>query len=423
MTHRLIKIFLFSLFLANSAGFAQEQWKPFGKMPLPVADGQAVVLNDKVYILGGVSDSTGVPISAIQAFDPNADVGEQWKIVGHMLTPRANFVAKAYQNVILIAGGETGFEQSNVNAMEMWSPEKGSRIIVEGAKLNRIGATGEIWNNLFIIIGGFYRSSIDAAANAVAAFDVFEHRDGFSLSLPQTLIPYNHASFMFKDTIYIAGGVRTGVSKRIFAISIKGLVPGRVQPELLMPRASFEAVVVAPRVVWFIGGYNEDNRTLDAVSVFSRTGFGYQIEAAAKLHTGRRELMAAKLGDAIYVFGGRNNHNEIVPMVEKMELSANTAVEEKKLHTFRLRQNYPNPFNPMTTISFDVPQFGTVRLDIIAADGALIKTLIKDHLQPGEHNVVWNGSDTGGQPVPSGVYFYKLTTESFVEIRKMLLVK
>jgi len=419
-----VKIVLYTtLVLAFQAAPGLAEWKIFGDMPIPVAGGEAVTLNGKIYILGGVSDSIGIPIQAIQEFDPKADIGEQWRIAGRMLTPRANFVAKAYNGVILIAGGETGPEQVNVNAMEMWSPVKGSLLVDEGARLNRIGATGEVWNNLFIIIGGFYRSSVDAAANAIAAFDVFERREGFSLSLPKTLIPYNHASFMFEDTIYIAGGVRTGVSKRIYAISIKGLLPGRVQPEMLMLRASFEAVLAAPKAVWFIGGYNEDNRALAAASVFSKTEFGYQIKPAPKLHQGRRELMAAKLGDAIYVFGGRNSHNEIVPVVEKMELRANTAVEEKLVHSFMLRQNYPNPFNPATTITFEVPYAQQARLEVFAANGSLIKTLLDAPVGTGVHSLQWNGTAADGVAAASGVYFYKLTTELNVEIRKMVLVK
>ena len=420
-TFKIVAVFF--LLSASAAVFGQPEWKLYGDMPFPVSSGEAVTLNGKIYILGGSSDSTGAPTKIIQEFDPEARAGDQWHVVGRMLTPRSNFVARAYKDIIIISGGETGFDQLNANAMEIWSPLKGSTLLDEDSRTNRIGATGEIWNNIFIIIGGFYRSAVDVSFNAIVAFDVFERREGFSIPLPITLIPYNHASFLLKDTIFIAGGVRAGVSKRIYEFSITGGGIGRIKPDLKQPRASFEAVVESPTSAWFIGGYNEENRTLATTSIFSVTSFGYQLQPASDLVIGRRELMAARLGDAIYVFGGRNDHNEVVKSVEKLTLPAETGVEEKVVNSFLLKQNYPNPFNPSTTIVFELPVLEYARLDVFSANGVHVKTLINEDLFPGEHSVIWDGTDANGNFASSGVYLYKLTTESSVETHKMLLVK
>ena len=88
-----------------------------------------------------------------------------------------------------------------------------------------------------------------------------------------------------------------------------------------------------------------------------------------------------------------------------------------------LRQNYPNPFNPSTTISYNIPSSMEVSLEIYNVKGQLVRTLESGVRPAGEHYVVWNGTDNSDRAVGSGVYFYKLSTESHNELKKMLLVK
>ena len=425
-----IKIVAFAtlvLSLHSTPGFAE--WQVFGDLPIPVASGEAVTLDGKIYIFGGYADSSNVPIGAIQEFDPRARKGGQWRLVGRMAMPRSNFVARVYKDRVFIVGGETGLEQASVNSMEMWLPDKGSTLLDENTWLNRIGASGEIWNDIFIIIGGYYARGVDSSPFSAIGFDILERKQRFFIPLPPGLVPYNHASVLLHNSIYVIGGVRQGVSKRIYKFGAMDKNIGRIQPDLFVPRASFEAVTFSKDAAWFIGGYNEDNPALASTSRFIIAGSvrnkTYSLEKAPRLNIGRRELMAAMAGDSIYVFGGRNNHDEVVASCEKTSFpSSETGVEEKIIaQTFLLKQNYPNPFNPATTIAFGLAAAQQVRLDIFAANGSLIKTLLDATVGPGEHSVLWNGTNADGVPVASGVYFYKLTTESNVEMRKMLLVK
>ncbi len=96
------------------------------------------------------------------------------------------------------------------------------------------------------------------------------------------------------------------------------------------------------------------------------------------------------------------------------------------LHVFAVNiQNYPNPFNPATMIKFEVPTLPLikgaggmdVRLTIYDLLGREVATLVNEQLKPGTYEVEWNTS-----AYYSGVYFYKLQTESFTQTRKMLLL-
>lgn len=90
---------------------------------------------------------------------------------------------------------------------------------------------------------------------------------------------------------------------------------------------------------------------------------------------------------------------------------------------FNLSQNYPNPFNAVTVISFAMPKAGHVNLEIYNILGQKVKDLVDEKVTAGYKKVVWDGKDNTGRIVASGVYFYKLRTEGFVEVMKMTLLK
>ena len=88
-----------------------------------------------------------------------------------------------------------------------------------------------------------------------------------------------------------------------------------------------------------------------------------------------------------------------------------------------LYQNVPNPFNPETTVRFDLSKTSNVSLEIYNVKGQKIKTLINTTLEPGVHTFIWNGDHDNGNPVASGVYFYKLRAGEFEQVRKMMVLK
>jgi len=92
-------------------------------------------------------------------------------------------------------------------------------------------------------------------------------------------------------------------------------------------------------------------------------------------------------------------------------------------YDYNLSNNYPNPFNPSTTINYTLRISSHVEISIYNLIGQKINTLVSDIKSAGEHTVVWDGSDSFGKQVPTGIYFYQLRTADFVETRKMLRLK
>ncbi len=85
---------------------------------------------------------------------------------------------------------------------------------------------------------------------------------------------------------------------------------------------------------------------------------------------------------------------------------------------FSLSQNFPNPFNPSTTFRYSIPQASKVVIKVYDILGNEIATLMDEEKSVGTYELTWNAAS-----LPSGVYFYKLRTDSFVETKKMLLLK
>ncbi len=91
--------------------------------------------------------------------------------------------------------------------------------------------------------------------------------------------------------------------------------------------------------------------------------------------------------------------------------------------TFALSQNYPNPFNPTTNIEFAIPHNETVKLEVYDILGRLVTTLANSDMPAGTYKVIWNGKDSKGQSVASGLYLYRLQAGSFTSVKKMLMLK
>ena len=92
--------------------------------------------------------------------------------------------------------------------------------------------------------------------------------------------------------------------------------------------------------------------------------------------------------------------------------------------SYALFQNFPNPFNPATTIRYSLPAPGRVTLKVYDILGREIRALlVKEYRDAGYQAAVWDGRNSAGNIVSSGVYFVKMESESFIQIRKMLMIR
>jgi len=91
--------------------------------------------------------------------------------------------------------------------------------------------------------------------------------------------------------------------------------------------------------------------------------------------------------------------------------------------TYALAQNYPSPFNPATTVRYQVPEQADVRIVIYDILGRRLRTLVNTPHRVGRYTALWDGRNSSGASVASGIYIYRMQANEFVQTRKMLLLK
>jgi hypothetical protein len=91
--------------------------------------------------------------------------------------------------------------------------------------------------------------------------------------------------------------------------------------------------------------------------------------------------------------------------------------------SYALHQNQPNPCRSSTFITFDLPQASDVSLEVYDVSGRRVITLVNDQRSRGSYSIQWNGTNSAGERVPAGVYFYKLKAGDFTQTRRMMIVR
>jgi polyhydroxybutyrate depolymerase len=104
-------------------------------------------------------------------------------------------------------------------------------------------------------------------------------------------------------------------------------------------------------------------------------------------------------------------------IVEITEDKSNLPIE------YALKQNYPNPFNPVTKIKYQIPELSFIMLKVYNVLGNEIVTLINEEKSPGTYEVEFNSHSGEARNLPSGVYLYQLRAGSFVQTKKMILLR
>ena len=122
-----------------------------------------------------------------------------------------------------------------------------------------------------------------------------------------------------------------------------------------------------------------------------------------------------------------NGGNSVLPVIIDVSNATGVKAAQNTPAEFELQQNYPNPFNPTTTIQYDIPKAEHVTLKVYDILGNEVETLVNSEQQAGNYSVQFStsGSTSSGVrgQIASGIYFYRLKAGSFVQTKKMLLLK
>lgn len=191
--------------------------------------------------------------------------------------------------------------------------------------------------------------------------------------------------------------------------------------------------------VWFEG-------TAQMALVFKRKGNTGKAETY--LHEIEKAQVQARNADGLGVVeachdsvttGDRDSQGNPVFKTNRLHIGAtawyvlaqcgclNTAVRQGNAQKFPvayfLEPNYPNPASERTTIAYSLPKASKVTLEIYNVLGQKIRTLVDTKQHAGYYSIGWDGKDASNSNVPNGMYFYRIIAESFVQTRKILLIR
>lgn len=129
--------------------------------------------------------------------------------------------------------------------------------------------------------------------------------------------------------------------------------------------------------------------------------------------------------DDVRDFSVNGNHGDIVgDVLQGIGITGiDDGIDPALADEFVLYQNYPNPFNPETHIRYQLPKSATVKLEIFNLIGEKVAELASGQQTAGTHTIIWNGRNRFDAQVASGVYLYRLQAGSFVQTRKMILLR
>lgn len=423
---RLVIIYSIVFSLIHLASAQNLQWREVGRMPIPVKGHRAVALDSVILVIGGFSDSLNSPVDFIQEYNPQTNT---WRIIGQTKFKRTYFQASRFHDSLLFYGGISRSPTvRDYFSLEVWRRNSQPYIYKYNPIFNRVFSAGtSIENRIYLFGGKKSVAHIDTnKLNYLVEYDILKDSVTFAIErfpgFPE--LPFYQSVENIDENIFVFGGVSIGVMNSIYRFNRINRNFIRIPLNLLVPRAGSEAVEFNGNSILIIGGFNESQKALRTTEIFQYQGNTFSIELGPNMIFARREFAAVRYKNSVYVFGGENQFDNIVPFVEKLDLRTSVNTEDELLvDNIILDQNFPNPFNPVTNISFKIWQKSNVFLEIFDIFGKRVRVLVNSELEPGRYSFEWDGIDENGNRVSSGTYFYRIISGKNSITKKMLLIK
>jgi N-acetylneuraminic acid mutarotase len=417
-----ISILFFLLSINIKISFAQEgYWNVISTMPTPVKNCQAVVIDSLIYIIGGFSDTKQEGTDLVQSYNPETNT---WKNAGIISTSRYGLIAKNYHDSLLIFGGSTS-DSLGSDYIEFWNRVSNSIKYSSNINFNRTFSTSEIYNDNLYIFGGYASKLYSDTTKLpyIVEYNIPQEKVTYTdTTLYNDVKPILQMSVLVNDEIYIFGGVKYGITKEVFKFNTSTHKYEQIFPDLMQARAGGVAIYDGMENIYIIGGSNESTLSLSSMEIFTLYPTGAVNRMAPELNFPRTEFAAVKYKNSIYVFGGKNSLEQIVPEVEVFFQGSATAIKDFQQYTnkadFELNANYPNPFNSSTTINYRLYKPGIVKVKVFNLLGYEIKTLVNENKPAGFHKVLFDASS-----LASGFYIVQLTVNTNSTFNKILLLK
>jgi hypothetical protein len=430
-------------------------WKTTGALNAARDYHTATMLgNGNVLVVGGYNSSNGI-LTSSELYDPSLGT---WANTGALNNARQYHTATLLSNgKVLVAGG---YKNGYLTSSELYDPSLGT--------WTNLGAPGALnaardyhtatllTNGKVLVVGGYngsspltsselYDPSLGTWTNTMGALNTARYlHTATLLSNGKVLVVggYNNSSPLTSSELYDpslgtwtnTGGLITGRAYHTATLLTNGKVLVACGNNYYGSIASSElydeqiGTALPVELTSFTGKSVSGNVVLSWTTATEKNNAGFDVERSTD-NTAFSKIGFVKGNGTTtqshaYAFTDSKTSGKVFYRLKqtdydgKFEYSKTVEVQAGTPKAFALMQNYPNPFNPSTVISYQLPVSSQIILKVYDVLGREVKTLVNEHKVAGSYTANFDASKYA-----SGVYFYRLQAGSFVQTKKMLLVK
>lgn len=404
---RKLYLIIISLALVTVQISSQNGWTQKADLPTPRTGASACVFNNKIYVIGGYMPSSG-DLAVNEVYDPLMDTWETKQPMptrrGYLFTPIIN------DTIYAMGGGNKKYTDKN----EAYDPVTDSWTTKAKLPYTWNGVYGDTVDGIVYIMGGHYTRQ-----------NCFAYNSNTNTWLEKSPIPIDGckgtlSATAYNGLIYAFGGATNYPDGPMSMVNVYNPKTDTWESKASMPtpRYALRTFLVQGKI-YAIGGSQGDGNSLSTVEVYDPHYDTWEI-LPNNMPFKVSWFTGAVFNNKIYVFGGTPDWSTGGSEVWEYDPAFPTVIERKQNYPskFVLNQNYPNPFNPSTKISWQSPVSERHTLMVFDVLGNEVATLVDEYKSAGNYEIEFNTIN-----LPSGVYFYKLRAGSFVEIKKMILLR
>lgn len=394
------------------------QWVPVAPLNVPRVGASSVVLDGKIYVIGGKSLNNNV-LNSVELFDPAMGT---WSIseVAPMNIARYNASAVVYEGKIYVTGGRN--ESEVFDEVEVYDPVQNSWQAVNEMRKDREGHSTILFGGKIYAIGG--SKDENSYVDEIEWYDPDSAK--WQKSYWEMISPrVAHFYAVVQDTFYMFGGV--------YFLPLKSNYKCTLSFDWI-PMTNWEvaryygATSVLGDSIFMMGGeVVEGGSPLKTASVSIYNLVTKQFLPGPELPSPRSGATAVTFDNKIYLMGGYGSNSQVLAEVLTYSESPTAIGDANDLPQIANRpsliRGYPNPFNGQITLQVEVPKSGKYEVSVFDINGRRIKTLHQGFLRNGEHFFKWQGTTDDGGAVASGLYLAVLKGNSGLNKFKMIYVK
>jgi N-acetylneuraminic acid mutarotase len=405
-----------SLVLVSIQIQAQNGWTHITDMPTPRVGASACVFDNKIYVMGGMI--TGyLDVANNEVYDPSENTWDIRK--ASMPTARSYLLTAVVNDTIYAIGG--GYPTST-KKVEAYDPATNTWTTKKDMPYPWISALGGTVNGKIYVMGGNWNQR-----------NCFEYDPSSNEWKEKTSIPAGRcagalSAIVYNGLVYTFGGTTsypfygtTNPSEPLSTVDVYNPQTDTwdtTKMDMPTPRYNLRTFLVNEKI-YAIGGTQARGTTLSTVEVYAPLSDTW--ESKPNMPKNLAWFADAVVNNKIYVIGGSPDWVSGTGEVWEYDPAFVVSVEPVPftgITSYQLEQNYQNPFNPSTKISWQLLVGSQATLKVYDVLGKEVATLVNEYRQGGKYETEFNA-----EALPSGVYFCRLQAGSFVQTRKMILLK